>query len=576
MPDTGLTPEHPLRPSSRRPPLLLGRHFFLEVGSVIRVFSEAQQRDIIASDLQPDPGAPPLDLGALDLERFTGDYYSYLVARLDGLSPTEALRYVSPLGRTRLNNGHGASIEFHGRNDTDLANGRRFAVQHRDRARYVPAWGWVVWDGHRWARDTGCKVMALATETVKGIYAEASKASGEAERKALGDHAKRSESLRARKAMLESAQAEPEMAAQPDDFDADPWLFTCANGTLDLRTGKLRPHDPRDLITKASPVAFDPQAAHPLWTRYLDYATNGDAELEAYLRRACGYCLTGCTGEQVFFLLLGPEATGKSTLVEAMLAVMGDYAVKASFDTFLERRDVGGPRPDIASMAGARLVAACETSADKRLAEAMLKELVGGDSLTARHLYHESFTFVPQAKLVLAANESPKIRDRDSALWRRLRRLPFEHIVPEGKRDPAIKAALTNPKDAGPAILAWAVRGCLEWRQQGLGYPDTIRDKTAALRQSMDPLGEFFSECCVLGDAFQTPAAELRQAYEAWAKENGSRATVGGKEWGERLREVGAERAVMRRGDQTLRVWRGIGLTTEMQPSAPAGLSDHE
>lgn len=445
---------------------------------------------------------------------------------------------------------------------TDLGNGKRFAAMHQGRALYVSQWGWLLWDGRRWARDEDGGAMRLAVQVVKALYREASNADSEKERKAIADHARRSESVRNREAMLRSASAELALVARVGDFDRDPWLLSVNNGTIDLRTRDLRPHTPRDLITRLAPVTYNPDARHDVWTHFLEDATGEEAgagELGSYLQRAAGYMLTGSTAEEVFFLLLGPAASGKSTFVEALQAALGDYAMSASFDTFLERRDVGAARPDIARLRGARLVSACEASATRRLAEQIVKRLVGGDTIAARELYREEFEFKPVLKLLLAANESPRISDTDSAIWRRLRRIPFERVVPEAQRDPGVKATLTGDPDALSAILAWAVTGCLAWQRDGLGYPNAVRAKTAELRASFDPLGEFFAEHCIFNKQLYTPTRELRQAYERWAQADGAK-PISNREWGERLMARGcrADRETIH--GKRVRVWRGIAL----------------
>jgi putative DNA primase/helicase len=481
---------------------------------------------------------------------------------------------------------------------TDLGNALRLVRLYGQNMRYVAAWGWLVWDGKRWARDDAGQVMRWAKATALSLYGEASELIWRADKElkaaatadAQGDlveadkakkraekltgsankvasWAHRSQARRQLEAMVALAQSELGVVARADQFDADPWLFNCNNGTINLRTGALQAHQREDLITKLSPVAYDPLATHPVWEKYIAYATQGREGLAEYLQRACGYALTGEIKQKVVFLLLGPNDTGKTTLVEAMLAMMGDYARKTSVDTFLSRKYVGGARPDLAALAGVRFVAAVEAEATREIAAATVKELSGGDRITCRELFKPEFTFQPQCKLLLAANEAPKIPDQDVALWERLRRLPFEHVIPMEDRDPEVKATLCDPETGGAALLAWAVLGCLQWQQVGLGYPDSIRSATAALRQTMDPLQPFLDAYCVLDANSYTPASELRQAYEQWAKENGERRLISSKEWGERLRAKGCESKTKRDSNRAIWVWSGIGLLIEPEQS---------
>jgi putative DNA primase/helicase len=449
---------------------------------------------------------------------------------------------------------------------TDVGNALRLVAKHGHELRYcAPLGGWLVWDGKRWALDDNGQAARWAKDTIADLFSEAAAMPHNtkdeiARADELWRFACASQSASRQAAMLTLTQTELGIATRASDFDTDPWLLNVDNGTLDLRSGKLRKHNPSDMITKLAPVAYDPGAKHPVLDRYLADTTGGDADFATYLQRAAGYSLTGSTAEECFFMVLGPAATGKSTFVEALLAMMGDYALKASFDAFLEKRDVGGATPELARLRGARLVAATETEGARRLNHVAVKELTGGDSVTARNLYAAPFTFKPTCKLWLAANECPKLSDRDSGLWRRLQRLPFEHTLSEDQRDAAVKAALTG--EALPALLAWAVAGCLVWQRSGLHPAPVVRAATVALRMDFDPLSEFFSEACVFTPKAETPGIELRQAYEQWAASNGGKA-IGTKEWRERLEAGGCHKLRRRTGGGQATLWRGIGLVAE-------------
>ncbi len=450
---------------------------------------------------------------------------------------------------------------------TDLGNARRLVARHGQDMRYCAALGgWLVWDGKRWTPDETGQVERYAKETVQSIYIEASEQRDEHTRAELGRHAARSESAARIGAMIELARTEPGVMVTADAFDADAWLLNVANGTLDLRTGALRPHDRADMMTKLAPVTYDGSAQDATLDRYLETVTEGDRDFSAYLQRAAGYSLTGDTGEECFFLVLGPAATGKSTLVEALLAMLGDYGVKSSFSAFLETRNMGGATPEIARLRGARLVAAVESPKDGRLNEVAIKELTGGDTVTARNLYAAPFSFKPLFKLWLAANDCPRMTDTDTGLWRRLQRLPFEHALADGERDPKVKQQLSH--EALPALLAWAVRGCLAWQRDGLKPAAVVRTKTAELRADFDPLAEFLSECCVFASKAETTALELRQAYEAWAASMGAK-PINNRDWSQRLKARGCESIRTRRGGNPVTVWRGVGLLTEPPPAQP-------
>jgi len=459
-------------------------------------------------------------------------------------------------GASRLDSSPVAIPEGH-YNLTDLGNAQRLIARYGSELRYCyPLGTWYVYDGRRWTPDQRGEVERRAKATVRAIYAEAATITDDAERRATVDHARRSEARGRLVAMIELARSEPGVAVLPCEFDASPWLLNCANGTLDLRTGILRPHDKADLITKLAPVNYVPGARLALWENFLEQATGGNAELAAFIQRAVGYTLTGDTSEEVLFFVHGPQATGKSTLLEALKATLGDYATTADFETFLKRSFTGGgPRPDVARLAGARLVASLEVDEGKVLAEGLIKQLTGGDTVTARELYAKAFEFRPAFKLWLAANHAPKINADDGAMWRRILKLPFEHGIPEQQRDPLVKATLRDPEQAGPAILAWALAGCLQWQREGLGTCPAVEQATAALKAAMDPLADFLEQCTVMHPQAWSLTGDLRSEYEAWCRETGE-IPVNGHEFTRNLAAHGcvSERRYQGRG------WRGIGL----------------
>ena len=308
---------------------------------------------------------------------------------------------------------------------TDLGLAERFVEQHRDRFRYVPAWKvWLHYDGRRWMRDGLKRAEQAMTSTVAGLYDEAKSEADGDRRTQIAKFAARSEGEPRMRAALVVAQALPGIPITPDQLDVDLYALNCQNGTIDLRTGQLRGHDPTDLITKIAPVRFDPDADLTEWQRFLEQALPSE-KWRAFAQRMLGYACTGDPVEQVLLLIHGPPLTGKSTFVEAVSAALGDYALTADFETYLARRDVGAPRNDLARLAGARLVTSVETDPDRQLAVGLVKSITGGDTITARFLHGEFFEFQPQFSLLWAVNELPRMRGADDAFWRRVLRLPF-------------------------------------------------------------------------------------------------------------------------------------------------------
>lgn len=441
---------------------------------------------------------------------------------------------------------------------TDLGNAERLIDQHGAGLRSCEG-RWLVWDGRRWCDDSTGEAQRRAVDTVRSMYREASTLVDAEARKALAGWARKSESRRRLGDMLELAKSLPGVPVRREELDAAPWSLNCANGTIDLRCGELRPHQAGDLLTRITPVSYDPAAWRPdapsVWNSFLATVTGGDASLAAFLQRAAGYSLTGDTSEEVLFFVHGPAASGKSTFIDAVRAALGEYAATADFETFLARGVVGGVRNDIARLSGARFVASVEVDQGKRLAEGLLKTITGGDTVTARFLYQEAFEFAPQFKLWLVANDAPHVRDSDDAIWRRILRLPFEQVIPAGQRDPRVKATLRT--DARAEVLAWAVQGCLAWQREGLRVPDVVTQATAAYRAEQDPLRDFLAECCVLAPHAWAATADLWDAYQEWGK---GQYTVNKHDFYVRLGKLGCERKPD--GYGTRRGWRGIGLLT--------------
>jgi putative DNA primase/helicase len=442
---------------------------------------------------------------------------------------------------------------------TAVGNSQRFVDQQHMDLRYVHVWRrWLWWNGRCFQADKTGEVLRRAKEVVAGIYGEAAAEENPDRRKAIAAWAARSESEGQLREMLHLAACE--MHVLPEQLDADPWRLTVENGTVNLRTGVRTPHSRNDLSTKLAPVAYDDGAQCPTWIRFLERILGGDQELIAYLQRAIGYSLTGETSEQVLFFLYGTGSNGKTTLLELLRDLLGEYAQQADFSTFLERRSEG-PRNDIARLQGARLVAAIEAGEGHRLAEGLVKQLTGGDTVAARFLYAEHFEFRPQFKVWLAANHKPVIKGTDHAIWRRIRLIPFTVTIPEDKRDRDLPAKLRAEL---PGILRWAVEGCLAWQRQGLGTPPAVREATESYREDMDDLGAFLSERCLQGPGERIGATALFEAYRSWAAAGGLHPMTQ-KRFGAKL----GERQLVRVKTNAGIVWHGVTLVHHVNGREP-------
>ena len=457
--------------------------------------------------------------------------------------------------RERYEQAHPPTEQLGPFNLTDTGNAERLVAMHGDEVRYVPGQGWYVWDGRRWASDDTSELMRRAKLTTRAVYHDAAECDDDDERKEILAWAKSSESEPRRRAMIKLASSERPMVVRAKQLDADPWALTVLNGTLDLRTGELRPHDPADLITKLAPVTYDPAASSDKWTEFLETVTNGQSELGEFLARAVGYTLTGSTREEKLFFPHGPTASGKSTFIESVQTALGDYGATADFETFLRKRGDGGIRNDIARLAGARLVTSIEVEDGKRLAEGLVKSLTGGDTVAARFLHREFFEFVPAFKLWLVANHRPKVRADDDAIWRRIVQMPFTHVISEDERDPSLKEQFKADKAIQAAILAWAVAGCLAWQRQGLAVPGLVTEYTAEYRAENDPLAGWIEDFCELGPEHWTPTVALRGSYERWCKAAGIEPIDTRNTWGPALERHNCE---PEGGGRRGRGWRGI------------------
>lgn len=419
------------------------------------------------------------------------------------LDEDEALRCLESAWRYDAN--------FH---TTDLGNAQRLVAHHGEDIRYCPDFKkWLIWDGLRWCFDEDGAVMRRAKDTVRSIYAETANETNDTRRAALAKHAVASESAGRLAAMVELAKSEAELVARSSEFDADPMLLGVGNGTVNLLTGGLWEPRREDYITKQAMTHYDPAAQCPLWLSFLNRIMGGDTEMIGFLQRAMGYALTGSAKEQCLFLLYGVGANGKSTFLNVIGELAGDYGANTPAESLMVQQN-SGVRNDIARLRGVRFVTAIETEDGQRLAESLVKSLTGGDTISARFLYGEFFDFTPQFKLFLAANHKPVIKGDDYAIWRRVRLVPFEVTVPEGEQDRDLPEKLRAEL---PGILNWAIEGCHEWIAQGCG----LRLRCLQRRRLTAPTWTCYSSSWM-------SAATLRQRQPSWRK-NCTRRTSSGR-----------------------------------------------
>ena len=437
---------------------------------------------------------------------------------------------------------------------TEFGNARRLIARHGKNIRYCGVLGgWFVYDGKRWRRDESHEIMELAKNTVVHMGKEAHAIEDPETRKIYAKHAVRCQSHRAIKAMIDLAVSDRGVCVEPDVFDQHDLLFNVLNGTLDLSTGELRPHRRGDMLTQLANVVYDPKADCPHWRDFVASICDEEGDLIDFLCRAAGYALTGSTAEQAFFILHGNGCNGKSTFLEVLKGLMGDYAQTAETSTFLEKHGDTIPN-DIAALRGARLVLASETGHRRSLNEPLVKRVTGSEAVTARFFYREFFSYVPRFKVMLATNDKPRIFGTDRGIWRRIRLIPFS-VNFEGREDRTLPERL---KLEFPGILNWALVGCAAWREGALGSAAGIDTATQAYRDEMDVLGDFINECCMVGVSEVVKKADLYETYVVWAekaKEKPVTKITFGKILSHRLDGVKADRI-----SGGVRRWRGIGL----------------
>lgn len=435
---------------------------------------------------------------------------------------------------------------------TDLGNAERMIAKHGRNVRFCHPWKkWLVWDGKRWSQDSTAKVNRLAKKAVRSMLVEAGNIDDDLRRKQLAEWEQTSEKRERMQAMVALASAEEGVPILPDEMDADPWAFNCKNGTVDLRTGKLREHRREDRFTKLCPVPFDPSAECPLWHSTLELFFQKDADLIGYFQRICGYAMTGVIRDHLMPVCYGTGANGKSTMLGTLLDLFGrDYAMKAPPGLLMAKKHEAHPTEQ-ADLFGKRLVVAIESEGGRRLNETLVKELTGGDRIRARRMREDFWEFSPAHTLIMATNHRPVIRGTDNGIWRRLRLVPFNTKVEGSQADLSMPAKL---RAEFPGILAWCVRGCLEWQAKGLEEPDAVTAATSEYRDEQDVLGGFIEDRCIVNRSARVKASALYAAYKQWSMD-GSEFTMTQTAFGTAIQERGITK------ERSNGIWyNGLGL----------------
>jgi putative DNA primase/helicase len=461
--------------------------------------------------------------------------------------------------------------------NTDAANADVFVKRYGESFRYVPQWArWLAWDSTRWVVDESEDLpLEKAIYSARASYTEALgrlkffEDGRDAVLAKRGGRSDESDKLDAQiknqlkicgwyltsqgSSKLHSCLtcARPKIHTPLRTLDADPWLFNVLNGTLDLRTGELKPHDRDQRITQISPIEWDDRAKSPTWDRFISEVMSGDAELEMYVRRVVGYCMTALTTEHALFFLFGVGSNGKSTFTRTIQDMMGEYASPAPRPLLFEQKHGQQHPTELAMLYGQRFVSCAEIGEQMAFDEAKLKDLTGGDPIKVRRMNEDFWTLHPTHKLLISGNHKPRVKGDDQGIWRRLRLIPwkFTPTAPDRELGAKLRAEL-------PGILRWAVNGAEEWARIGLSEPPSVLAATKAYREESNIVAAFL-EVCDKGPDMRSTASDLRRAYEQWCKDLGH-VPLGAKMFGDRLQREGFEAVRFYVGTRQVRGWKGL------------------
>lgn len=436
---------------------------------------------------------------------------------------------------------------------TDLWNSENFFQKYQGQLLYCKKWNsWLVYREGKWQEDDKNETQELAKKVVLDYYREASEVIDDYEREKLVKHSLKSESQRAIRAMNELATSS--MAVVPGGFDRNLYIFNLKNGTLDLETVEFGEHKATDMLTKIAGVSYKPEAECPKWLAFLDMIFKGNNDLINYMQTALGYSLTGDIGEQCWFILYGIGANGKTTFMNVVQEILGDYGINTPFETFLSKGKFGGIPNDLARMRGARFISASEAGENRKFDEELLKNMMGSDPITARFLRQEFFDFKPECKVWLASNHKPLVKQLSSGFWRKVRLVPFKVVISEEERILNYDKILLKEREG---IFNWILGGYKRWKKEGLKTPEEVKEATAQYRNQMDVLIEFISECCIENYEARIDTKTLYGRYCKWCNEN-NETSLTKASFGRRLEERGC--LPIRFGTPQKRGWKGIDL----------------
>lgn len=438
---------------------------------------------------------------------------------------------------------------------TDLGNAKRLVAKYGHTIRYCCEMKkWLLWNGSKWEEDKVMGIRGYATDVVKSIPGEHQKIQDKTLREKLFKHALKSESLWGIEAMIELAKSESGVATRLDSFDRDPYHFHVKNGVIDLETGAFLPHDPAMLNSKVADVEYDSEAKCPEWEKFLSKVMRGNKELIKYLQKAIGYSLSGSIEEQIMFILHGTGANGKSTFINTIMSLFGDYAMQTPTSTLLVKNQ-SYISNDLARLRATHLVVAMEANEGQKLDESLIKQMTGGDRITARFLHQEFFEFIPRYKIFLITNHLPTIHGTEKAIWRRIKKIPFEVTIADDEIDKHLSEKLLREASG---ILNWAIEGCMLWHKEGLTPPEEVVSATEEYRDEMDVIERFIKERCVLDRNERVGAGLLHWHLKEWLQKN-NEGDISSVIFSRRMKEKGFQK---RKGKSQV-FYQGLRLRSE-------------
>lgn len=439
---------------------------------------------------------------------------------------------------------------------SDITNRDFFIKAYSEKVRYCISWNkFLIWNGTCWQIDTRGRVEEMCVDFIHKMY-RALRSIDDLQLKIIFEkHLVRSENYRRIQGMVGLLKMSKDIKVEDFEMDKDHLLFNTQTQTINLRTGKIRDPSNKDLITNKSNFVFQKDAMCPTWNLFLQQIFNNDNDLIRFVQKAMGYALSGDVSEQCLFILWGTGANGKSTFLNVLHHLFGDYARSTMIETFMKKNSEQSN--DLARLKGARLVTTSEIEQGKPLSESLIKTVTGEDELTARFLYGEYFSFKPTFKIFMATNHKPKIRGADNGIWRRIKMIPFTVTIPPEQRDKKLTEKLIAENSG---ILNWLIKGYAMWKKEGLEEPDAVRQANEEYRMDMDAVGTFVTDCFEIDASlkWRLHTKILYETYMKWCVKNNEK--IMSQKWlALRMQEKGFKR-IATNGQ---RMWLGLVLRNE-------------